>query len=147
MKILSPNFLNNEDIPSKFTCDGDDVNPELIIEDVPEKAASLAIICDDPDSPTGLWLHWILWNISPKTKIIKENSAPDGAISGINDFGNFGYGGPCPGRGKHHYCFKIFALDTELNLSQNSKQEDLGRAMEGHILEQRELVGLYERRS
>lgn len=169
MKIFTTAFKNNEKIPSKFTCDGENVNPltkresasltlgsnnsrfgagvnpEIFIEDVPEKAKSLVLIVNDPDSPSGNWSHWIVWNIDPSIKTIKENSSPEGAVSGLNDFGERGYGGPCPFKGEHRYFFKLFALSSILNISNTSKKADLERAMEGLILEKSEFIGRYSR--
>jgi Raf kinase inhibitor-like YbhB/YbcL family protein len=146
MKIESPAFENNQPIPSKYTCDGEDVNPPLKISDVPEDAKSLVLIVDDPDAPLGTFTHWIVWNIDPKTNFIEENSVPVGAIVGVNDFGKNSYGGPCPPSGTHHYHFKLYALDTTLNLDKDSKKNDLEKAMENHILEKAEIIGIYKRK-
>ncbi len=145
MELTSPVFINNEQIPVKYGCDGEDVNPPLTIIGTPEKAKSLALIVDDPDAPTGDWVHWVLWNIPPQTKQIAENSVPSGAKQGINDFGNLKWGGPCPPNGLHHYYFRLYALDTILNLPDGAGKKELLKAMEGHVLERAELVGLYER--
>jgi Raf kinase inhibitor-like YbhB/YbcL family protein len=146
MKIESPAFENNQPIPSKYTCDGEDINPPLKISDVPENAKSLVLIVDDPDAPLGTFTHWIVWNIDPKTSFVEENSVPAGAIVGVNDFGKNSYGGPCPPSGTHHYHFKLYALDTTLNLDKNSKKKDLEKAMENHILEKAEIIGIYKRK-
>ncbi len=146
LKIVSPAFKDNESIPKKYTCDGKDMNPPLIIENVPKEAKSLALIVDDPDAPVGLWVHWVMWNIDPKTKEIKENSVPKGAIQGINDFGKNNYGGPCPPSGTHRYFFKLYALDTTLNISPSSAKANLEKAMKGHILAQAQIIGLYKKR-
>ncbi len=145
MKITSPVFENDGNIPVKYTCDGSDVNPPLEINDVPENAKSLVLIVDDPDAPAGDWTHWTLWNISPDTKIISENSVPENAAEGMTDFGRPGYGGPCPPSGKHRYQFKLFALDIEPDLDSSAKKKDVEKAIEGHILDQSVLVGLYQR--
>ena len=147
MKISSPNFSNNEFIPSEFSCEGKDINPELYIEDVPKEAKSLVLIVDDPDAPMGTWTHWTLWNISPDTKVIKSGEVPQGAVEGKTDFGRPGWGGPCPPKGNaHKYFFKLFALDTLLDLKQGASHKDLEKAMEGHILDKAELIGLYQRK-
>lgn len=143
MVISSPAFENNRDIPAKYTCDGDNVNPPLEISDVPEETKSLLLIVDDPDAPMGTWIHWTVWNINPQTKAIEENSVPQGATEGMTDFGQPGYGGPCPPSGTHRYFFKLYALDTALQLDSSAKVNDLETAMEGHILAQAELIGLY----
>ncbi len=141
LKITSSVFKNNDFIPKKYTCDGDDVNPPLTIEDVPEETKSLALIVDDPDAPMGTWVHWVIWNILP-TKEIEEDSVL--GIEGINDF-NKSYGGPCPPSGTHRYFFKVYALSMTLDLDTNSKKEDVEKAMEGKILAKGEIVGLYSR--
>lgn len=146
MQITSTAFLDNQNIPDKYTCDGANINPSLLINGVPEAAKSLVLLVDDPDSPSGTWVHWLVWNISPDIKEIEENSVPLGAVEGVTTFGNTGYGGPCPGSGKHHYCFKIFALDTMLDLTATSTVTDLEFAMEGHVLDKTQLVGLYQRK-
>lgn len=147
MKISSPAFKNNERIPAKYTCDGENVNPLLKIEDVTEKAKSLVLIMDDPDAPKGIWVHWTVWNIDPAIKEIAENDVPAGAMEGLTDFGKPGYGGPCPHSGTHRYLFKLYALDMVLDLPPKSKKADIEKTMKGHILEQTELIGLYSRSS
>lgn len=146
MRLTSPAFDNNKNIPAKYTCDGDDVNPTLKITDVPPAAKSLVLIVDDPDAPRGNWTHWLVWNIKPETAKIAEDSAPIGAVEGITDFGNSGWGGPCPGSGAHRYQFKLYAVDTELNLDSSAKKPDLENVLSGHSLAQTVLVGLYQRR-
>lgn len=145
LKITSPAFENNGDIPPKYTCDGDNVNPELIFEGVPSGAESLVLIVDDPDAPGGTWVHWTVWNIDPSVDSIGEDSVPEGAVEGNTDFGKPGYGGPCPPSGKHRYFFKLYALDTDLDLDIASEASDIEAAMEGHILASAELIGLYSR--
>ncbi len=115
MKIECPDFEYGGKIPKKFTCDGEDINPQILIFDVPAGAKSLSLVMDDPDSPTGTWVHWILKNISPDTKEIQENSLPQGAVEEITTFGDAGYGGPCPDSGEHRYFFKLSALDENGN--------------------------------
>jgi len=146
LKISSPAFENNGYIPSKYTCDGRNINPPLSIEVVPANSKSLALIVDDPDASMGTWVHWVLWNIEPGIKEIKENSEPAGAVQGINDFRKHDYGGPCPPSGTHRYFFKLYALDIILNISTNSTKADFEKAMKGHILQQAEIIGLYKRR-
>jgi len=144
-KISSLAFENNGQIPAKYTCDGTNVNPPQKIENTPSHAKSLALVFDDTDAPRGSYVHWILWNIDPGVKEIKENSAPEGAIQGMNDFKKNHYGGPCPPRRAHKYVFKIYALGTRLDLSLNSTKTDLEKAMKGHILAQAQLIGVYKR--
>jgi Raf kinase inhibitor-like YbhB/YbcL family protein len=146
LNIHSPAFDNNSYIPSKYTCDGEDVNPPLLLENAPSRAKSLALIVDDPDAPAGTWVHWVVWNISPVAGEIGENSIPQDAKQGVNDFGKRNYGGPCPPPGTHRYFFKLYALDTLLNLDANASKADLEKAMTGHILEQAQTIGLYKRR-
>jgi len=141
--ITSSVFENKGSIPAKYTCDGDDVNPPLKIEGIPGNTKSLILIVDDPDAPMGTWDHWIVWNIPPTDKI-EENSVP--GVEGLNDFRRRSYGGPCPPSGTHRYFFKVYALDTKLNLKPNSRKKDVERAMKGRILAQGEIIGLYRRR-
>jgi hypothetical protein len=146
LKISSPAFENNGEIPGKYTCDGVNVNPPLKIENVPSEIKSLGLVFDDIDAPRGTYVHWILWNIGPSVKEIKENSVPEGAVQGMNDFKKRHYGGPCPPGRAHKYVFRIYALDTLLNLSQNSTKKDLEKAMEGHIISRAQLMGVYKRK-
>jgi len=145
VQIFSPAFNHNEYIPKKFTCDGENINPPLLTENVPSGTKSLALIVDDPDAPVGTWVHWVVWNIDPKDTEIKENSVPKGAQQGMNDFRKHDYGGPCPPSGTHRYFFKLYALDTMLNINPNSKKTDLEKTIQGHILEKAELIGRYQR--
>lgn len=141
--ITSSVFENDGFIPSKHTCDGDDVNPPLNIKGIPEGAESLVLIVDDPDAPMGTWAHWIVWNIPPVEKI-EENTVL--GTEGLNDFRKHSYGGPCPPSGTHRYFFKVYALDTKLDLGPNARKKNVERAMEGHILAKGEIIGLYSRR-
>jgi Raf kinase inhibitor-like YbhB/YbcL family protein len=146
LTISSPAFGHEGNIPAKYTCDGMDVNPTLTIVNVPGGAKSLALIVDDPDAPAGTWVHWVVWNITPNTTEIREDSVPKGAIQGINDFRKHSYGGPCPPSGTHRYFFKLFALDALLNIRPDSRKQELEEAMKGHILSQAEIIGLYKRK-
>ena len=141
--VTSPAFENNGFIPSKYTCDGDNINPVLLIEGAPEATQSLALIVDDPDAPMRTWDHWIVWNIPPTEKI-EENRVP--GTEGLNSSRRHSYGGPCPPFGTHRYFFKVYALDTRLAIEPNSKKKDVEKAMEGHILAKGEIVGLYKRK-
>lgn len=146
MKLTSPAFQNNENIPPKYTCDGENASPPLEISDAPAEAKSLALIMDDPDAPlAGGFIHWVAFNIDPATKEIRENSAPQNAIEGMNSTGHTGYTSPCPPTGTHRYFFKLYALDTTLSLDSSATREDVEKAMEGHILDQATLIGLYQR--
>lgn len=143
LSINSPAFENNGYIPLKYTCDGEDVNPPLNIEGLPKETRSLALIVDDPDAPMGTWDHWIVWNIEPTGKV-EENIVP--GIEGINDFHRNSYGGPCPPSGTHRYFFKVYALDTMLDLEVNSRKKDVERAIKSHIIAKGQIIGLYKRR-
>lgn len=145
MKISSPAFEPNQAIPLKYTCDGENVNPPLQIVDVPAGTKSLVLISDDPDAPMGTWVHWTIWNIAPDIKEIAEDSIPFGAVEGITSYGNKGYGGPCPPSGTHRYFFKLYALDTILDLPLDAKAGDIEKMMSGHILDKAEVIGLYKR--
>lgn len=140
--IKSPSFGKNQKIPRKYTCDGDDINPQLQIEQLPSETKSLVLIIDDPDAPNGTWDHWVLWNI-PSTGKIEENSVP--GIEGLNSFGKHSYGGPCPPSGTHRYFFKVYALDTELKLGSDAEKKNVETAMRNHILAKGELIGIYSR--
>ena len=145
MKLTSDNFEHEQPIPFRFTCDGDNINPSLQVSEAPNDAKSLVLIIDDPDAPSGKFIHWVLYNIDPKTTKIEENSVPRGAQPALTSFGGKSYGGPCPPSDTHHYHFKIFALDTELSLEDDADIEDVEAAMEDHVLDWTELIGLYER--
>ena len=146
MKINSLAFNNGKSIPSQYTCDGEGVNPELVFSDVPTGAKSLALIVDDPDSPTGIWTHWLLWNIPPSIKEIAEGKVPRGAVQGETTFGASRYGGPCPGKGNHRYFFKLYALDTMLNIPAGTVKDKFIEIMKGHIIAEAEMYGWYERK-
>lgn len=149
--IKSSAFENGGMIPSKYTCDGEDISPPLEWDSLPEGTKSIAIISDDPDAPMGTWVHWVIYNIPPDKKGLDENvpkvrELPDGARQGMNDFKRIGYGGPCPPYGVHRYYFKIYALDTLLDLPPGATKKELLKAMEGHILAKGELMGKYSRK-
>ncbi len=145
LMISSPAYENNGTIPEKYTCDGANINPPLKVENVPRQAKSLALIFDDIDAPGGSYVHWILWNIDPSTREIKEDSVPEGAIQGTNDFKKQNYGGPCPPTRPHRYAFKIYALDARLALSANSRKADLEKAMKGHVIARSQWLGKFKR--
>lgn len=145
MKITSPTFANNKIIPTKYTCQGDNMSPPLAFSDVPKNTKSLVLIVDDPDVSVGDWVHWLVWNIDPTIEGIEESEPPGDALYGKNDFGDNAYGGPCPPQGTHRYQFKLYALNTLLDLPEGSRKGDLEKAMEGHILDQAILIGLYKK--
>jgi Raf kinase inhibitor-like YbhB/YbcL family protein len=141
--VKSPVFENNKSIPSKYSCDGDEVNPPLTIEGIPPATKTLALVVDDPDAPMGTFDHWIVWNIPPEGKIT-ENSVP--GTQGLNSGRQQGYIGMCPPSGTHRYFFKVYALDVNLDLKPNqTRKKDLEKAIQGHILVKGELIGLYRR--
>ncbi len=142
LTIRSPAFPANGNIPPKYTCQGDDVNPPLEIEGIPEGTVSLVIIVEDPDAAGGTWIHWVVFNIDPVTSI-EEDTVP--GKEGVNDFRRNSYGGPCPPFGAHRYFFIVYALDTTLDLDSSAGKEDVLKAMEGHILGRGELVGLFRK--
>lgn len=145
MKITSSVFEEGGDIPSKYTCDAENINPPLSISNVPDNAKSLVLIVDDPDAPMGTWNHLLAWNIDPGTTEIEEGKIPESAVLGKNDFGENEYSGPCPPSGTHRYYFKLYALDTMLDLDSNSGRSELEKAMEGYIVSQASLMGKYSR--
>ena len=146
IKVTSSAFQEGGTIPEKFSKNGQNVSPGLRIEGVPAEAKTLALIVDDPDAPVGLFTHWLVWNIDPKTTEIAEGSAPKEAVQGRNDFGQSGYDGPQPPSGTHRYYFKIFALNGGLNLKPGAKRHDVDAAMKGHIIAQGELMGRYSKK-
>jgi Raf kinase inhibitor-like YbhB/YbcL family protein len=148
--ITSPAFAEGEAIPNRHSCDGPDVSPDLAWSGVPDGAASLALICDDPDAPMGTWVHWVLFNIPAgadglPAEIPSDAALENGARHGTNDFRRLGYGGPCPPGGTHRYFFKLYALDTMLELDSGITKAQLLDAMEGHILAEGQLMGTYSR--
>ena len=151
MTISSPAFKDKEPIPEKYTCDGDDISPPLVFNNVPVETKSLALIMDDPDAPMGTFVHWVVYDIKPDIREIPEDQPHsstilDGAKQGKNDFLKIGYGGPCPPNGKHRYFFKLYALDTMLDLDPGLTKEELLKYIQRHIIAQSILVGTYERK-
>ena len=142
LTITSPAFQSGSSIPAKYTCEGKNISPPLIIKGLPNEVKSLALIVDDPDAPAGTWLHWLVWNI-PATGRIGEHEVP--GVEGINDFGKHSYGGPCPPSGTHRYFFRVFGLDDLLELKQGSSRPELEQKMRGHIIAYGELIGVYQR--
>ncbi len=151
MKFYSKSFSNGEYIPQKFTCKGEDISPQLIWEDPPSQVKSFVIIVDDPDAPLGTWVHWVIYNIPAYIRSLPEGVAQipkleNGAVQGKNDFNNYGYGGPCPPPGKpHRYFFKLYAIDTTLNLSPGATKDQVIEAMKNHVIEKTEFFGLFKR--
>jgi len=142
MRLRSPAFSHMGMIPKKYTCQGEDINPALMIEDIPKTAKSLVLIIDDPDAPHKTWVHWVVYNI-PIIEKIEENSVP--GLEGMNDFGRLSYGGPCPPTGLHRYFFKLYALDAMLLLKEGLTKSELEEMIEGNILDYTELIGLFKK--
>jgi len=151
MQISSPSFAYGEMIPTVHTCDNNDLSPQLEWQGFPAETRSLVLIVEDPDAPAGTWVHWVLYDIPPSVTnlpegIGAEESIPGFGTQGSNDFGNLGYGGPCPpGGNPHRYFFRLYALDTMLELDPGAKRDEVVASMEGHILDQGELMGTYGR--
>lgn len=150
MTLFSPAFSAGELIPAKYTCDGEDVSPALEWADPPEGTRSFALIVDDPDAPSGLFLHWLIWNIPGSEKGMADrvgdaDGSASGGLQGRNGFGKLGYGGPCPPGGTHRYFFRLYALDTILDAPAGATRERVERAMQGHVLAEAELMGRYRR--
>ncbi|MGB9927041.1 MAG: YbhB/YbcL family Raf kinase inhibitor-like protein [Methanosarcina sp.] len=138
IKVFSSAFQANGTIPRKYTCKGENINPPLQFEGIPEEAESLVLIMDDPDAPMKTFTHWIVWNIEPVAKI-EEDSIP--GIEGLNDFRKIGYGGPCPPSGTHRYFFRVYALDRQIELKAGAGRKELESEMIGHIVAEGELMG------
>lgn len=150
LELTSDAFAQNEAIPRKYSCDGEDVSPPLSWSDPPEGTESFVLICDDPDAPAGTWVHWVLFNIPADERALPEaipakDKLDDGSLHGSNSWKRRDYGGPCPPSGTHRYFFKLYALDTALELRAGAAKKQVLGAMEGHILAQAELMGTYSR--
>jgi Raf kinase inhibitor-like YbhB/YbcL family protein len=152
MKLESPAFSPNGDMPVRFTCDGQDLSPPLSWSELPQGTNSLVLIVDDPDAPDPkapkmTWVHWVVYNLPPTSSGLPEGaiSLPSGASEGLNDWKRTGYGGPCPPVGRHRYFHKLYALDTVLPDLHRPNKAQLEKAMHGHILAEARLIGLYQR--
>jgi Raf kinase inhibitor-like YbhB/YbcL family protein len=144
--LESSAFKNGKDIPRKYGYKNSNINPPLKIKEIPQSTKSLVLIMDDPDAIGAvgkIWVHWVIWNIEPNTTEIKEDSIPHGAIEGITDFGEIGYGGPAPPDKEHTYIFKLYALDNKLNLNKGASKTDVEKSMKNHILAETKLAGKY----
>ncbi len=150
-QLSSPAFKAGGEIPIRYTCEGPDVSPPLKWANVPQGTQSLVLICDDPDAPVGTWVHWVLYNIPADLQELPEDVPKEKVVfgqikQGMNDFRRIGYGGPCPPAGKpHRYFFKLYALDIPSDWESGLTKSDVLKRMEGHILRQTELVGIYQR--
>lgn len=152
MRLSSPEFADGAEIPARFTCDGADVSPALVIEDVARDARSLVLVVDDPDAPRGTFVHWLLWNLPPTTSALPEGIPAEPSVrslgdarQGTTDFRRLGYGGPCPPDGRHMYRFLLYALDRTLDLEAGAQRAELDAAMKGHIVAETMLRGSYAR--
>lgn len=151
LALSSSAFENEGRIPRKYTGDGDDISPPLSWEGVPENTKGLVLICDDPDAPSGTWDHWVLYDLTPQSTNLEEGVASDDVVAGVgkqgrNDFGNIGYGGPAPPRGKpHRYFFRLYAIDAPTGLQPGARKDQVLRAIGDHTLATAELIGLYGR--
>jgi Raf kinase inhibitor-like YbhB/YbcL family protein len=150
IKVTSAAFKDGEIIPKQYTCDGNDISPPLTWSGAPQETKSIALICDDPDAPMGTWVHWVLFNLPPASNALPAEVSSarvldNGAKHGKNDFRRFGYGGPCPPGGTHRYYFKVYALDSVLDLDPGITKADLVKAMQSHILAEGQLMGRYKR--
>lgn len=146
MKISSPNFIDNGFLPAKYTCDGLAISPALNFSEIPVGAKSLALIVEDPDAPSGVFTHWLVWNIPAGAASLSENSLPAGAELGWNDYDQTKYGPPCPPNGVHRYVFKVYALDLKFDgLSPRTDKNKFLELIKGHILAQDEITAKYSR--
>jgi Raf kinase inhibitor-like YbhB/YbcL family protein len=154
LKVTSPAFQPGGSIPSRYTCEGQDVSPPLAWSGAPANTRTLALIVDDPDAPDPakpqrVYVHWVVFNLPATTAALPENASkkglPKGAVQGKNDWGKSEYGGPCPPIGRHRYFFKLYALDTELTGLSSPTKADVERAMKGHVVDSGELIGTYQK--
>ncbi len=145
MELKSNSFKHNSIIPPEYTCDSENINPNLSIEGVSEDTKELVLIVDDPDAPAGTWMHWTMWGISPSINVIDKGKLPEGVKEGLTSFGTVGYGGPCPpvGTGTHRYSFRIYALNKNINLNAGATPEELEREMSDSVIDSAEIIGLY----
>jgi Raf kinase inhibitor-like YbhB/YbcL family protein len=151
VQLNTPAFKPGSDIPDEFTCDGSNISPALSWSAPPEGTQSFALVVEDPDAPGRTWIHWVLYDLRPTERGLPEGvepkgTLPSGARQGRNDFGKIGYGGPCPPPGpSHRYYFRLYALDTRLELSAGATRAQIERSIRGHVLARAELMGRYRR--
>ncbi len=148
MQIMSPAFKDGESIPLDYSCNGEDISPPLVWNNVPKNAESLVLICEDPDAPNETWSHWVLYNMPASVAELEEEIPPvavldNGTKQGMNDFRDIAYGGPCPPSGEHRYFFRLYALDTMLDAEAGMSREDILNIIQAHILAEAELMGIY----
>jgi hypothetical protein len=145
MEIKSRAFNDGDHMPSRYTCDGENINPPLEILNIPDNTKTLALVVDDPDAPNKTWVHWLMWNVPTDNHSIEEGQPPQKATYGTNDFDKLEYGGPCPPSGTHRYFFKVYALDSHLELPKGANKDELMNAIEQHKIESAQLIGLYSK--
>jgi len=144
MRLQSPAFITNSQIPLKYSCEGQNLSPPLEILGVPENTKSLVLVVEDPDAPAKPWVHWLVFNISPQVTSIPEGLVPQGGIEGLNSSGTNKYDGPCPPQSAHHYLFHLYAVDRLIDVPATAERKEVLEAMEGHILDQDTLIGIYQ---
>jgi len=142
-ELSSPAFAEGDEIPTRYTCQGENFSPPLTISGTPKGTAKLALVMHDPDAPNGDFLHWTLWHLNPNIREIPENTVPDDALQGMNSAGSVGYMGPCPPSGIHHYIFNLYALDTTMNLPEGTRRAELMKALDNHVVAQTALSGTF----
>ena len=150
LAISSPAFQDGDQIPVEFTCDGSNTSPALLWSGAPSGTRTFALLCDDPDAPGRTFVHWVIYNLPPAKSALTQGVPPkgeleEGVLQGLNSARRVGYVGPCPPSGRHRYYFKLYALDKSLALSGSPTKEELMTAMKGHIIEEAQLIGTYER--
>jgi hypothetical protein len=148
MKLTSTSFKDGGILPEKYTCDGEGISPQIAWHDAPAETKSFVLIYDDPDAPSGTWVHWVLYNLPATANLLTENekSLPKGTQIGLNSWPRTGYGAPCPPSGEHRYILHLYALNTVLDLPEQASSSQVYNAMEGHILEEATLTGRYKRK-
>lgn len=149
-ELTSSAFNEGQMIPSQYTCDGSNISPPLSWSSTPDGTKTWALVCDDPDAPAKTWVHWVIYNIDASITQLREHlpttdTLQNGAYQGLNDFGHYGYGGPCPPSGTHHYRFTLYAVDAKLDLKPGASKTQLLKALDGHIITETKLIGLYKR--
>lgn len=147
MEITTAAIQLNGQIAPQYTCDGANISPLVIFSQIPNNAKSTVLILEDPDAPGGTFIHWLLYDMSPATLVVPENEMPTTGKVGTNDFGQLGYGGPCPPSGTHRYIFRLLALDARFDLPEGISKRELNEAMKGHVIDLVEIVGTYAKTS
>jgi Raf kinase inhibitor-like YbhB/YbcL family protein len=143
MRITSPAFESNQEVPTTYTCEGLNISPPLQFEEVPAATQSMVLMVEDPDAPGKAWVHWLVFNIPPTTTLVEEGTIPEGGVEGVANGGTHGYEGPCPPSGEHRYVFTLYAINTVLALDPLANKDEVIKSIEGFILERADLVGIY----